>query len=50
MNCIRKEKLCLCGLLVKNLLMLYVLLGYGYATVYSVLYHRSHRKLNEDFR
>lgn len=42
--------LCLCGLLVKNLLMLYVLLGFGYATVYSVLYHRSHRKLNEDFR
>lgn len=42
--------LCLCGLLIKNLLMLYVLLGIGYAAVYLVLYHRSRRMLNADLR
>ena len=42
--------LCLCGLLVKNLLLLYVLLGIGYATVYLILYHRFRRILNTDLR
>lgn len=42
--------LCLCGLLIKNLLMLYVLLGIGYAAVYLVLYHRSRRRLSADLR
>lgn len=42
--------LCLCGVLVKNLLLLYVLLGIGYAAVYLILYQRSRRRLNADLR
>lgn len=42
--------LCLCGVLIKNLLMLYVLLGIGYAAVYLILYQRSRRRLNADLR
>ena len=43
--------LCLCGVLIKNLLMLYVLLGIGYAAVYLILYQSIFfRRLNADLR